>query len=109
MSPDNQWPIVRVTIGEDGMPVRTALYAPGLPPGDHDLYCEPSKEMAEIRAAYEVVPDATGEVPIEPHARPADERTLWECVQCKDFNPLERPYCSYCGKKRALNRPAEST
>jgi hypothetical protein len=55
MRPDNQWPIARVTIGEDGMPARTALYTPGLPPGDHDLYCEPSEELAALRAAYEFV------------------------------------------------------
>ncbi len=35
-----QMPIAKVTI-KDGLAVRTGLYAPGLPDGDHDLFCAP--------------------------------------------------------------------
>lgn len=33
-------PIAKVTVA-GGLVVRTGLYAPGLPDGEHDLYCEP--------------------------------------------------------------------
>ena len=36
-----QAPIVRVTINDQYEISSCAQYAPGLPPGDHDLYCEP--------------------------------------------------------------------
>lgn len=36
-----QAPIARVTIGESNLVERCGLYAPGLPRGEHDLYCEP--------------------------------------------------------------------
>jgi hypothetical protein len=51
---DNQWPIASVTV-KDGMATRTGLYTPGLPDGEHDLYCQPSEEIAALRAAYEFV------------------------------------------------------
>lgn len=35
-----QAPIVKLTVGEDDSLVAT-MYAPGLPPGEFDLYCEP--------------------------------------------------------------------
>jgi hypothetical protein len=35
-----QAPIAKVIVREDG-PADVMLYAPGLPPGTHDLYCEP--------------------------------------------------------------------
>lgn len=37
-----QAPIVRVTINDNYEIASCAQYAPGLPPGDHDLYCEPT-------------------------------------------------------------------
>ncbi len=36
-----QAPIAKVVVGEDDS-LLTMLYAPGLPPGEHDLYCEPA-------------------------------------------------------------------
>lgn len=44
-----QAPIARVTIS-DGMATRTGLYAPGLPDGEHDLYCEPEALAPYLRA-----------------------------------------------------------
>jgi hypothetical protein len=49
-----QAPIAKVIVRDDG-PADVVLYAPGLPPGEHDLYCEPPDEMAQLRAAYEFV------------------------------------------------------
>jgi len=41
----DQAPIARLTVTDSGvgstMFVSAALYAPGLPPGEHDVYCEP--------------------------------------------------------------------
>lgn len=36
-----QAPILRVTINDQYEISSCAQYAPGLPPGDHDLYCSP--------------------------------------------------------------------
>lgn len=46
-----QAPIARIQVGDDGKVVAGALYAPGLPPGKHDLYCEPDStpETSEHR------------------------------------------------------------
>jgi hypothetical protein len=44
-----QAPIARVTIAEHGLAC-TTLYAPGLPPGDHDLYCQPEAVAPYMRA-----------------------------------------------------------
>lgn len=41
---DYQAPIAKVTVPNLGGPV-VSLYAPGLPPGDHDLYCEPHASL----------------------------------------------------------------
>lgn len=35
---DDVWPIVNVTVNEDGQIESAKLYAPGLPPGNHDVY-----------------------------------------------------------------------
>jgi hypothetical protein len=43
-----QAPIARVTV-KDGMVTRTGLYAPGLPDGEHDLYCEPEATAPYLR------------------------------------------------------------
>lgn len=36
-----QAPIAQLAINQAGEIAGTLMYAPGLPPGDHDLYCEP--------------------------------------------------------------------
>lgn len=36
-----QAPIVKITVGENYLIERSDMYAPGLPPGEHELYCEP--------------------------------------------------------------------
>lgn len=43
-----QAPIAKVTV-KDGMVARTGLYAPGLPDGEHDLYCEPESVAPYMR------------------------------------------------------------
>lgn len=43
-----QAPIAKVCVAEDGS-LLTMLYAPGLPPGDHDLYCEPEAAAPYLR------------------------------------------------------------
>ena len=47
-----QAPIARVTVRE-GLAVRTGLYAPGLPDGDHDLYCVPEAVSPMMRDTTE--------------------------------------------------------
>jgi hypothetical protein len=45
----DQAPIARLTVTESGvgsmMYVSAAMYAPGLPPGEHDVYCEPTSKI----------------------------------------------------------------
>lgn len=43
-----QAPIARVAVLADFNPGGVTLYAPGLPPGDHDLYCEPLSSGAYL-------------------------------------------------------------
>lgn len=50
-----QAPIAKVCVGEDDS-LLCMLYAPGLPPGEYDLYCEPERVAPYIRAQ-----DAVGE------------------------------------------------
>lgn len=38
----------------------------------------------------------------EPPARPADERTLWECSRCKMFSAVSQAACVACGAKRNI-------
>jgi hypothetical protein len=44
-----QAPIARLTI-EGGVVTRTGVYAPGLPDGEHELYCEPAAVAPYLRA-----------------------------------------------------------
>jgi hypothetical protein len=39
---ENVAPIAKVTIGDDYSVMSISQYAPGLPPGEHDLYCVPT-------------------------------------------------------------------
>jgi len=41
LDPPAQAPIAQLTINQAGEIAGTLMDAPGLPPGDHDLYCEP--------------------------------------------------------------------
>jgi hypothetical protein len=45
-----QAPIALLTINMASEPAGVTLYAPGLPPGDHQLYCEPEKVAPYMRA-----------------------------------------------------------
>jgi len=51
-----QAPIAKITIRESGAghyapdDVSVSLYAPGLPPGEHDLYCEPMSVAPALKA-----------------------------------------------------------
>jgi hypothetical protein len=49
-TPAPQAPIALLTINMASEPAGVTLYAPGLPPGDHDLYCEPEKVAPYMRA-----------------------------------------------------------
>lgn len=46
-TPSPQAPIARVIVSEDA-PAQVLLYAPGLPIGEHDLYCEPTERVKSI-------------------------------------------------------------
>lgn len=46
-TPSPQAPIARVIVSEDA-PAQVLLYAPGLPIGEHDLYCEPTGRVKSI-------------------------------------------------------------
>jgi hypothetical protein len=52
-----QAPIALLTINMASEPAGVTLYAPGLPPGDHQLYCEPEKVAPYMRA-----PETSGEL-----------------------------------------------
>lgn len=52
----DQAPIARVTVTEGDFSSVT-LYAPGLPPGDHDLYCVPHPGFAPEPDKKPVIPD----------------------------------------------------
>lgn len=43
-----QAPIARLQVLEDGR-LAVSMYAPGLPPGEHDLYCEPEAVAPYLR------------------------------------------------------------
>ena len=45
-----QAPIAKVTV-TDGDLATVELYAPGLPPGTHDLYCEPTNRVPPLKAS----------------------------------------------------------
>ena len=42
------WPCARLTVDESGFAQRAVLYSPGLPPGDHDVWCLPVEAAAEL-------------------------------------------------------------
>ena len=50
------WPIVKLTVADDGRIAGASFYTPGLPPGVHDLWCMPisaREEIEELRAQVE--------------------------------------------------------
>ena len=50
------WPIVKLTVADDGRIAGASFYTPGLPPGAHDLWCTPisaREEIEELRAQVE--------------------------------------------------------
>lgn len=49
MSESPQAPIAAIRVGEDGTMEVLHLYAPGLPPGEYDLYCEPEATAPYLR------------------------------------------------------------
>jgi hypothetical protein len=59
---DDVWPIVNVTVGEDGQIESAKLYAPGLPPGNHDVYPVRVPYMDEHTEAWLAVAKALQEV-----------------------------------------------
>lgn len=76
-----QAPIARVTINDRYEISSCAQYAPGLPPGDHDLYCEP----------------------LCPHGMPLAENICGPCSQGRPNRPApetaavgESTYCRRC-------------
>jgi hypothetical protein len=44
-----QAPIALLTVNEAGEVAGVHMYAPGLPPGDHELYCEPAATAPYLR------------------------------------------------------------
>jgi hypothetical protein len=44
-----QAPIAAIRVGEDGTMEVLHLYAPGLPPGEYDLFCEPETVAPYLR------------------------------------------------------------
>ena len=54
--PDTDWPVARLTITEDDK-VTATMYAPGLPPGQHDVWCVPV--AAPVQPAPVALTDAT--------------------------------------------------
>jgi hypothetical protein len=47
-APTPQAPIAKVTVWRN-LPPNVQIYAPGLPPGDHELYCEPEAVAPYLR------------------------------------------------------------
>ncbi len=50
LDPPPQAPIAQLTINQAGEIAGTLMYAPGLPPGDHDLYCQPEATAPYLRS-----------------------------------------------------------
>jgi hypothetical protein len=59
---DDVWPIVNVTVDEDGKVTEAKLYAPGLPPGNHDVYPVRVPYMDEHTEAWLAVAKVLQEV-----------------------------------------------
>ncbi|WP_137910713.1 hypothetical protein [Ralstonia sp. 3PA37C10] len=59
---DNVWPIVNITVSEDGKVSEAKLYAPGLPPGNHDVYPVRVPYLDEHTEAWMAVAKTLAEV-----------------------------------------------
>ncbi|TXD58841.1 hypothetical protein FUT88_13245 [Ralstonia sp. TCR112] len=59
---DNVWPIVNITVSENGEVTAAKLYAPGLPAGNHDVYPVRVPYMDEHTEAWMAVAKALKEV-----------------------------------------------
>lgn len=95
--PSPQAPIAKLTIPEGhdvGIALRVELYAPGLPPGEHDLYCEPMSVA-----------------PAPPHPGPSVEKAFSRSprrIEPQSYCP--NCDCDYCGAvKGRLEREAQRT
>lgn len=45
----SQAPIAWIEVGDTGAILASDMYAPGLPPGTHDLYCEPMERVPPVK------------------------------------------------------------
>lgn len=96
--PTPQAPIALLTINSAGEPAGFSLYAPGLPPGEHDVYCEP-----KAVAPYHV--DPTGKTREPPHCptcdcatpgAPAARGESSVMLSAEDSRPRELRQTRYC-------------
>lgn len=94
---DTHAPIARITVGEGGWITGQHLYAPGLPPGEHDLWCVP------VRAAE---PDGGGpDLGALEHVIPPRFLEV-ACSQCgSTFGPGEHGF-SGCPAHQGVKGPA---
>jgi hypothetical protein len=86
----SQAPIAKVTV-TDGDLATVELYAPGLPPGEHDLFCEPEATAPYMRA-NETAAAPFNELMRAAHA--ALDVDVWQPGQFPGFTHIL--YCRYC-------------
>lgn len=101
---EQQAPIAKITVRESGAghyapdDVTVSLYAPGLPPGEHDVYCEPGdpQDKEQIRHLERRIRELTEQMNcmrLDAHALKASQgqycvvHNTGECPFCKPFAP----------------------
>lgn len=130
-----QAPIVKVIVGEDDS-IAATMYAPCLPPGEHDLYCEPptpgGQKVPFLESREELIDQALAAMSaFHSTFEPADDPELTPCTSPAAFRefvdeharlmrlrrggkarPPEHaactcPSCAWCGEGE--HRPSEKT
>ena len=86
-----QMPIMRVTV-DNGVAVHGTFYAPGLPDGEHDLFCAPCSPDGQWAPSMFADPRITAEQVAE-LKRLADEYAEWSAAHAETFDSeYEGPY-----------------
>lgn len=104
----SQAPIAKVIVREDG-PADVMLYAPGLPPGEHDLYCEPPAPGGQKvpHPCFESAAPGTSKNQAAERARKyREERGHWGThaeALCAEVERLQRDLNLMTERKDAVN------
>lgn len=88
-----QAPIARVIVSEDA-PAQVLLYAPGLPIGEHDLYCEPTARVKSI--SQELRERGFPRKEALPNDEPAVKASALPSATLADFGYAPGVYAFHC-------------